>query len=203
MMRRPFATAGLLLVAAHPILMFAMESATAPSKEATAVLGGGCFWCTEAVYETVPGVLAVRSGYAGGTEESPTYESISTGRTGHAEVIEIRYDASRVSYRQLIDLFWDAHDPTTLNRQGADVGPQYRSILLPATEDEQREAEASLKAAQPRFRSPIVTEIQRLKRFYPAEGYHQDFYSNNPEYGYSRAVIRPKLEKLRKDGKLP
>lgn len=168
-----------------------------------AVVGGGCFWCTEAVYERVPGVLAVVSGYAGGHVANPTYEQISRGNTGHAEVIQIAYDPARISYRQLIDLFWDAHDPTTLNRQGADVGPQYRSIILYANEQERVEAIASRDAAQSRFRSPIVTEIKALETFYPAEEYHQDFFMNNPGHGYSRAVIRPKVERLTDKGLLP
>lgn len=168
-----------------------------------AVVGGGCFWCTEAVYERVPGVLAVVSGYAGGHVANPTYEQVSRGNTGHAEVIQIAYDPARISYRQLIDLFWDAHDPTTLNRQGADVGPQYRSIILYANEQERVEAIASRDAAQFRFRSPIVTEIKALETFYPAEQYHQDFFMNNPGHGYSRAVIRPKVERLTDKGLLP
>jgi peptide-methionine (S)-S-oxide reductase len=165
-------------------------------KTATATLGGGCFWCVEAVYERLPGVVSVTSGYAGGHTENPTYEQIGTGKTGHAEVVQIEYDPERVTFEKLIELFWDAHDPTTLNRQGADVGPQYRSIILTATEDEARIAGESKERAQSKFKSPIVTEIVPLEKFYPAEDYHQDFYRENPMHPYNMAVIRPKLEKL-------
>lgn len=164
----------------------------------SAVLGGGCFWCVEAVYESEPGVLSVTSGYAGGTVADPTYEQISTGRTGHAEVVRIEFDPEKTSYRQIIDLFWKAHDPTTLNRQGADVGTQYRSIILPMDDEQEKQAHESLDKARKEFRAPIVTEIKRLDVFYPAEEYHQDFYQNNPAHPYNRAVIEPKLRKLGK-----
>jgi peptide-methionine (S)-S-oxide reductase len=140
----------------------------------------------------------VTSGYAGGEVEKPTYEEVSTGRTGHAEVIQIEFDPSKVSYEQIIDLFWKAHDPTTLNRQGADVGTQYRSIILYENEAQKAAAEKSKGVAQAQFKNPIVTEIVPLQVFYPAETYHQDFYDKNPNYPYSQAVIAPKLEKLRK-----
>ena len=170
----------------------------ADEKTAHATLGGGCFWCVEAVYETVPGILSVTSGYAGGDVPNPTYEQICTGRTGHAEVVRIEFDPSKVTYEQVIDLFWVAHDPTTLNRQGPDAGPQYRSIILYEDESQKVIAEKSKKAAQGDFKDPIVTEIVPLEAFYPAEKYHQDFYQNNPNYPYSRAIIRPKLEKFQK-----
>ncbi len=170
----------------------------ADEKTAHATLGGGCFWCVEAVYETVPGILSVTSGYAGGDVPNPTYEQICTGRTGHAEVVRIEFDPSKVTYEQVIDLFWEAHDPTTLNRQGPDAGPQYRSIILYEDESQKVIAEKSKKAAQAHFKDPIVTEIVPLEAFYPAEKYHQDFYQNNPNYPYSRAIIRPKLEKFQK-----
>jgi peptide-methionine (S)-S-oxide reductase len=150
-----------------------------PTKSATATFGGGCFWCVDAVYHYVPGVLKITSGYAGGSVSNPTYEQVCTGRTGHAEVVQISYDPSKVTYNQLLDLFWKAHDPTTLNRQGADHGTQYRSIILTSTPEEAAEAEASKKKAQALFADPIVTEITPLKTFYPAETYHQDYYSNN------------------------
>jgi peptide-methionine (S)-S-oxide reductase len=162
-------------------------------------VGGGCFWCVEAVYETVPGILGVTSGYAGGNVPNPTYEEVSTGRTGHAEVVQIEFDPDQISYEQVLDLFWKAHDPTTLNRQGPDTGPEYRSIILYENEEEKAIAEKSKKAAQAQFKDPIVTEIVPLKAFYPAEQYHQHFYKNNPNYPYSRAIIRPKLEKLQKE----
>lgn len=164
----------------------------------SAVFGGGCFWCVEAVFEVTPGVQAVTSGYAGGTTKNPTYGQISSGRTGHAEVVRVDYDPTVVSYRQLTDLFWKAHDPTTLNRQGADVGTQYRSIILTMSEEERSMAEESKAAAQKDFKSPIITEIAPLTEFYTAEDEHQDFYKLNPNHPYVGAVIRPKLEKLGK-----
>lgn len=180
--------------------LLADEAAPAAPKLETAIVGGGCFWCTEAVFQRVPGVVGVRSGYAGGRTVNPTYEEICTGDTGHAEVIEISYDPAKVSYRALVDLFWDAHDPTTLNRQGADEGTQYRSIILYRTEAEKTAAVASRDAAQARFKSKIVTQIEPLTTFYAAEAYHQDFYERNPNHGYNRAVIRPKIDKLEKKG---
>jgi peptide-methionine (S)-S-oxide reductase len=164
----------------------------------TAVIGGGCFWCTEAMYSEVPGIESVVSGYAGGTVPNPSYEDVCTGQTGHAEVVQITYDPAKVSYEKIIDLFWKAHDPTTLNRQGADSGTQYRSIILYQTPEERDIAEKSKAAAQKDFKDPIVTEIKPLEAFYPAEKHHQDFYKNNPNYGYSQVVIAPKLEKFRK-----
>ena len=181
--------------------MLACSSMSAAEKKERAILGGGCFWCVEAVYETVPGILAVTSGYAGGNVPNPTYEEVCTGRTGHAEVVQIEYDPDKTSYSEIIDLFWKAHDPTTLNRQGPDSGTQYRSIILYEDERQKTIAEKSKAAAQAHFKDPIVTEIVRLDEFYPAEKYHQDFYSNNPNYPYSRAIIRPKLEKLEKSAK--
>lgn len=164
----------------------------------TAVVGGGCFWCTEAVYQEVPGIVSVESGYAGGSTKNPTYHEVSAGNTGHAEVIQVTYDPAKISYDKVIDLFWLAHDPTTLNRQGADEGTQYRSIILYQTPEEKAAAEKSKTAAQAHFKAPIVTEIKPLEVFYPAEKYHQNFYENNPSYPYSAAVIAPKLEKFRK-----
>jgi len=167
-------------------------------SQKTAVVGGGCFWCTEAVYQTVPGIVSVVSGYAGGTTKNPTYAEVCTGDTGHAEVIQITYDPAKISYRKIIDLFWMAHDPTTLNRQGNDEGTQYRSIILYQTPEEREISMQSKDAAQKDFKDPIVTEIKPLETFYPAEKYHQDFYANNPDNPYAAAVIPPKLEKFRK-----
>jgi peptide-methionine (S)-S-oxide reductase len=161
-------------------------------------LGGGCFWCVEAVYQEVPGVTSIVSGYAGGTTPNPSYEDVCTGRTGHAEVVQITYDPAKISYEKIIDLFWKAHDPTTLNRQGGDSGTQYRSIILTNNDEEHALAEKSKTDAQKDFKDPIVTEIKPLTAFYPAEKYHQNFYRNNPSYPYSEAVIEPKLEKFRK-----
>jgi peptide-methionine (S)-S-oxide reductase len=175
----------------------APTSSPSPAKTATATFGGGCFWCVDAVYQYVPGVLKITSGYAGGNVPNPTYDQVCTGRTGHAEVVQISYDPSKVSYDQLLDLFWKAHDPTTLNRQGADHGTQYRSIILTSSPEEAAAAEASKKKAQTLFSDPIVTEIVPLTTFYPAEEYHQDYYQNNKDKNpYCRAVIAPKLKKL-------
>jgi len=165
---------------------------------ATATLGGGCFWCTEAIFQMLPGVKSVSSGYAGGTTPNPTYHQVCTGDTGHAEVIQIQYDPAVVSYEKILETFWDAHDPTTLNSQGADHGTQYRSIILYADEAQHQAAEKSKAEAQKHFKSPIVTEIIPLKQFYKAEDYHQDYYRSNPNAGYCRAVIRPKVEKFEK-----
>lgn len=165
-------------------------------KTETATLGGGCFWCVEAVYETLPGILSVTSGYAGGQTDDPTYEQICTGKTGHAEVVRIEYDPEKISFGRIVDLFWDAHDPTTLNRQGADTGTQYRSIILTTDESQKKIAEESKSRAQAKFKSPIVTEIVPLEKFYPAEDYHQDFYRENPMHPYNLAVTRPKLKKF-------
>jgi peptide-methionine (S)-S-oxide reductase len=178
------------------LLVSSLHAESEPMKTEKATLGGGCFWCVEAAYERLPGVLSVTSGYAGGQTENPTYEQIGTGKTGHAEVVQIAYDPSKISYEKIIDLFWDAHDPTTLNRQGADTGPQYRSIILTENDDQTRIANESKDRAQTKSKSPIVTEIVPLTKFYPAEDYHQDFYRENPMHPYNLAVIRPKLKKL-------
>ena len=178
------------------LLAATLHAETEPVTTRTATLGGGCFWCVEAVYERMPGIVSVTSGYAGGETDNPTYEDICTGKTGHAEVVQIEYDPEKITFEKIIDLFWDAHDPTTLNRQGADVGTQYRSIILTAGEDEARVAKASKERAQEKFKSPIVTEIVPLEKFYPAEEHHQDFYRQNPLHPYNMAVIRPKLQKL-------
>lgn len=163
-----------------------------------ATLGGGCFWCLEAVFERVPGVKSVVSGYAGGHTENPTYKAVCGGDTGHAEVVQIQFDPRAITYKQVLDLFWQAHDPTTLNRQGPDVGTQYRSVIYYHDESQRVAAEKSKAAAGKQFARPIVTEIQALPRFYRAEVYHQDYYRNNPNQPYCRMIIRPKLDELRK-----
>jgi peptide-methionine (S)-S-oxide reductase len=165
---------------------------------AVATFGGGCFWCVEAVFERVPGVHDVTSGYKGGHVPAPTYRDVSTGRSGHAEVVRIEYDPAVVSYEALLDLFWQAHDPTQLNRQGADVGTQYRSVIFYHDEEQRQAAEASRErlAAAGTYTRPIVTEIAPASAFYEAEEYHQDYYQRNPRDRYSRWVIEPKLEKL-------
>lgn len=166
------------------------------NKTEIADLGGGCFWCMEAVFERVPGVISVTSGFAGGTTPNPTYQQVCTETTGHAEVTQIVFDPAKISYAQLLDVFWQAHDPTTLNRQGADEGTSYRSIILYRNEEQKLIAEKSKLEAQKNFRDPIVTEIVPLKTFYPAEGYHQQYYDHNPNAGYCQVVIAPKLQKL-------
>jgi peptide-methionine (S)-S-oxide reductase len=168
------------------------------NKTEIADLGGGCFWCMEAVFERLPGVISVTSGFAGGTTENPTYQEVCTETTGHAEVTEIVFDPAKISYDKLLEVFWQAHDPTTLNRQGADEGTSYRSIILYRDEKQKLEAEKSKLAAQSNFRNPIVTEIVPLKRFYKAEDYHQEYYDNNSSAPYCQVVIAPKLEKLEK-----
>ena len=165
--------------------------------EEKAVIGGGCFWCVEAVYENLPGVRSVLSGYAAGEKPNPTYEEVCSGRSGHAEVVEISFDPSIISYEEILSLFWDAHDPTTLNRQGADMGTQYRSIIIAQSPAQLEAARKSKTAAASKFADPIVTEIIEGAVFYPAENYHQDFAAAHPTHPYVRAVIAPKLKKLR------
>jgi peptide-methionine (S)-S-oxide reductase len=160
-------------------------------------LGAGCFWCTEAVFQQQPGVLAITSGYIGGTVKNPTYEQICTGTTGHAEVTRIVFDPKITTLSALLEIFWQAHDPTTLNRQGADSGTQYRSAIFYSTEEQHMIAAHSMECAQANFSAPIVTEITEAGEFYPAENYHQDYYrlnkSRNP---YCQIIITPKLKKL-------
>jgi peptide-methionine (S)-S-oxide reductase len=187
----------------NPFLLIAMLALGAvvcfgkPMNEEIAVVGGGCFWCVEAVYQGKPGIKSVVSGYAAGKNPNPTYEDVCTGQSGHAEVVQITYDPSLISYEKIIELFWDAHDPTTLNRQGADRGTQYRSIIIAQNPAQRSSAEKSKADAQARFRDPIVTEIIDATEFFPAESYHQDFTARNPNHPYVQAVIVPKLEKLK------
>lgn len=169
----------------------------ASMKSEKAVLGGGCFWCLEAVFQRLQGVSSVVSGYAGGNTASPSYKEICRGDTGHAEVIEVEFDADRVSYADILNLFWRAHDPTTMNRQGADRGTQYRSVILTASDEQRAAADASKAEAQKHFSSPIVTEIAPLDKFWPAEKEHQDFYNRNTMHPYCMFNIIPKLEKLK------
>lgn len=165
-----------------------------------AVFGSGCFWCTEAVYEHVPGVKRVVSGYTGGHVKNPTYREVSDGSTGHAECTRIEFDPAVVSYAQLLELFFESHDPTTLNRQGADEGTQYRSAIFFVDDAQKAAAEKAKQAAQKNFDDPIVTEITPLGVFYEAEDYHQDYFKNNPNAGYCAFVIRPKMKKLQQKG---
>ena len=179
-----------------PAEMESVMSDTSTGRTETATLGGGCFWCLEAVYERIEGVKSVVSGYAGGAKADPTYSEVCTGATGHAEVVQVEYDPGVIGYEQILELFWKAHDPTTLNRQGADVGTQYRSIILYHDESQRKMAERSKALAAEQLSRPIVTEIQPLETFYRAEEYHQDYYAKNPNAGYCSFVIRPKLRKL-------
>jgi peptide-methionine (S)-S-oxide reductase len=177
----------------------ALSADPAPSgKTESAVIGGGCFWCVEAQYKMLKGVQKVVSGYAGGTLDNPTYKQVCNGDTGHAEVIRIDYDPDIITFKDIIDLFWLAHDPTTLNRQGNDEGPQYRSTIMYSSEEQKKIAEASMAEAQKEIQGKIVTEIVPLKKFYPAEDNHQDYFANNPYQGYCRVVVSPKVAKFKK-----
>lgn len=166
----------------------------------TATFGSGCFWCTEAIFSRLNGVVSVVSGYSGGTTENPTYEEVCSGNTGHAEVCQITFDSTIISFDELLEVFWKTHDPTTLNRQGADVGTQYRSVIFYHTEEQKKSAE-HYKDELNRdniWGKPVVTEISPFTKFYPAEKYHQDYYENNPRQGYCSFVIAPKVEKFEK-----
>ena len=165
----------------------------------TAVFGAGCFWCVEAIFQNLKGVQSVESGYSGGTVENPSYKEVCTGTTGHAEVAKIIFDPSVISYDELLEVFWTTHDPTTLNRQGADVGTQYRSVIFYLNDKQKESAEKSKKEIAPQiWDDPVVTEISPLTNFYIAEDYHQNYYNENPEQSYCKYVINPKLEKFRK-----
>lgn len=164
-----------------------------------AVFGGGCFWCTEAVFKSLKGVLSVLPGYAGGKTENPTYSEVSSGKTGHAEVIKIEFDSNLISYENLLTVFFATHDPTTLNRQGADVGTQYRSVIFYTTEEQKEQTENFISEINNSSKegSPVVTEVKPLERFYEAENYHKDYFANNPGNPYCELVINPKLEKVK------
>ncbi len=180
-----------------PLLALPLMSYAAQPQLSSLVLGGGCFWCTEAAYELLPGVKAVTSGYSGGKEANPTYEQICAHVTGHAEVIKIDYDPAVVSLESLLEYFWSVHNPTQVGGQGNDHGPQYRSIILYADETQKTAATKSLAQVGKTFRDPITTEIVPLVKFWPAEGYHQDYFAKNPNAGYCRYVIAPKVKKLK------
>ena len=172
-----------------------MTNESKPNLE-TAIIGGGCFWCTEAVFERIKGVKEVISGYAGGKVLNPTYRQICTGTTGHAEVIKIIFDPKDISFKEILELFGDAHDPTTLNRQGADEGTQYRSTIMFLNDSQQKTAMEWKSKLSEKLVDPVVTEIVKAPVFYDAEEYHQDYYRKNPNQGYCNFVIRPKLKKL-------
>ncbi|WP_221929969.1 peptide-methionine (S)-S-oxide reductase MsrA [Fodinibius sediminis] len=181
-----------------------MENNKTPSTNSQlqeATLGAGCFWCVEAIFEEVKGIKSVVAGYAGGQKKDPTYREVSSGTTGHAEVTRIVYDPSVVSFEQLLDVFWHTHNPTTKNRQGADVGPQYRSVIFYHNEEQKEIAEQSMEKTDQSglWDDPIVTEIEPLTNYSEAENYHQNYYANNPNAGYCTVVIAPKLKKFRKE----
>jgi peptide-methionine (S)-S-oxide reductase len=197
--------AGLLLCCFYlmPAMNAQTASTNAPATLQTATFGGGCFWCAEAVFQRIPGVKSVVSGFAGGTTDNPTYHEVCTGTTGHAEVIQLKFDPAVTSYEKLLEIFWEAHDPTTLNRQGADKGTQYRSIILYSDEAQKAAAEKSKAEAAPHFPKPIVTQIVPLAKFYSAEGYHQNYYNEHSHESYCQFVIGPKLKKLIDKGVIP
>jgi len=181
-----------LMLGVHPFAQRGKDMAHGEK----ATFGAGCFWCVEAVFERLDGVESVVAGYAGGTTSDPTYEQVCTGTTGHAEVAQLTFDPSKITYERLLEVYWEAHDPTTLNRQGADAGTQYRSVIFYHNEKQKAAAEKSKKEAQKDFDRPIVTEIQPLASFYQAENYHQDYFRNHPNAPYCVFVIKPKLKKL-------
>ena len=176
-----------------------MNNEKSSGQTDTAVFGGGCFWCLDAQFKLVDGVKSVLSGYAGGTTPNPTYEQVCSETTGHAEVIKVEFDPSKISYEDLLRKFFHAHDPTTLNRQGPDVGTSYRSIILYRDENQESIAKNVKAEAQKEWPDPIVTEIVPLKAFYKAEDYHQDYFAKNPTQGYCRLVIAPKVKKFEKE----
>lgn len=168
------------------------------AKIEKAVLGGGCFWCVEAIYQLVSGIQSIRSGYAGGNSENPTYKEVCSGMSGHAEVIELGFDPNEISYRDILKIFFEVHDPTTLNRQGNDEGTQYRSVIYYLDEEQKKIAEEEKQNARNNWKDPIVTEISPLPKFFPAEEYHQNYFRTNPGSSYCFFVIRPKVEKFLK-----
>jgi peptide-methionine (S)-S-oxide reductase len=174
------------------------EERPVPGSEVT-TLGGGCFWCLEAVFEELEGVKRVASGYAGGTVKNPTYQDVCAGTTGHAEVVQIEFDPGVIGYGEILDVFFGIHDPTTLNRQGADMGSQYRSVIFYHDDQQKQIAGEKIKDidSSNRFNRPIVTQLEPFRVFYEAENYHQDYFKLNPEAGYCRVVIEPKLHKFR------
>jgi len=176
------------------------EGGSEKGRTETATLGGGCFWCMDAVFRRVRGVESVTCGYAGGQSEDPDYEAVCRGDTGHAEVVRVEFDPDVVSYRELLEIFFGVHDPTTPNRQGPDVGSQYRSIVLAESPEQERTARETMAELEEEgiWDAPLVTEVEPLETFYPAEDYHQDYFRKNPEQGYCRAVVAPKVQKLRR-----
>jgi peptide-methionine (S)-S-oxide reductase len=168
-----------------------------PAGKQVATLAGGCFWCIEAVFDELKGVESVESGYSGGTVANPSYQLVCTGTTGHAEAARITFDPMVISFKQILQVFFTVHDPTTLNRQGADVGTQYRSVIFTADDAQRDAAEKSKKKIQAKYRDPVVTEVKPLEKFWKAEDYHQNYYNAQSSEGYCRMVISPKLKKLK------
>ncbi len=200
MMRGPAVAAILAaLLAGAPSMQAAAHAADGPTMK-KATFAGGCFWCTEAVYKEIRGVGAVTSGYIGGKVPNPTYKQVCTGLTGHAEAVEIEYDPEQVPYEKLLEVFFATHDPTTLNRQGADVGTQYRSGVFYHDEEQKAAAEKAIAAldAAKVFPNRVVTEVTEASTFYPAEDYHQDYFENNPFQPYCQGAVAPKVAKVRK-----
>lgn len=169
------------------------------SKTETIVLGGGCFWCSEAVFSMLKGVVKTTPGYAGGNKENPTYEEVCNGDTGHAEVLQIEYDPNAITLDKILSVFFEMHDPTTLNRQEADVGTQYRSIILYNSDEQKKTIDNFINGIRKNFNKPIVTEVKKLIKFYAAENYHKDYYSKNAINPYCMFVIRPKVSKIKKE----
>jgi peptide-methionine (S)-S-oxide reductase len=182
------------------LILLAMTSFSSLAKTETATFGGGCFWCTEAIFKSLKGVETVESGYSGGKLKNPTYKEVCSGLTGHAEVIQITFDPAIISFDELLEVFWKTHDPTTLNQQGADRGTQYRSVVFYHSLQQKETAEKYKTALNKElvYGKPVITEITAFEKFYKAENYHQDYYANNSTQGYCQMVIAPKLEKFRK-----
>jgi len=192
-----------LLIGAMPLLnamQFNKQENMEDRKSEIATFAGGCFWCTEAIFDQVKGVLDVKSGYSGGRVINPSYREVTRGTTGHAEAIQIQFDPSVISYTELLEIFFKTHDPTTLNRQGADVGTQYRSAVFYHSEEQRQTTEDIIEALNKEkiWKDPIVTEVTAFTNFYIAEDYHQEYFANNPQQGYCRIVIQPKLDKFTK-----
>lgn len=191
----------LLILITSPLIF--SQKMTTQNKLEEATFGAGCFWCVEAIYELVKGIEHVESGYSGGHLKNPTYNDVITGKTGHVEVARVIFDPSIITYNELLEIFWHSHNPTTLNRQGNDVGEQYRSVIFYHNEEQKVIAEASLKEtdASKLWKDPIVTTIESLENYYVAENYHQNYFKNNPNAGYCSYVIAPKVAKFKKEFK--
>jgi peptide-methionine (S)-S-oxide reductase len=185
------------------LFLSGVTTMNAQTKTETITLGTGCFWCSEAVFERVPGVISAVSGYSGGTVANPSYEQVCSGNTGHAECVQVTFDPAKTSLEKILAVFWEAHDPTTLNRQGADIGTQYRSVIFYRDEQQKQIAEKSKATAQKEFTRPIVTEITPFKDFYKAEDYHQEYFKLNGHAPYCQFVIAPKVKKLEQEKVIP